>query len=155
LTIRTPLLALATLALVAACAPTPPSARGINKAALDSTVGAAIGDPSTCLLLADRASGRVVYRYGDHMQCDRPLPACDRPGTLGVDGALALAAQPGGWFASCASVPDGSRRVGWAAARAPMTRRDLVYAARMEGERALPGREINARLADAFLAARL
>jgi hypothetical protein len=89
------------------------------------------------------------------MQCDRALPACERGGTLSVDGALALAGRPGGWFASCPSTPDGARTVGWAAGPAPRARRDLVYAARMEGERALPGHEINARLGDAFAAAGL
>ena len=31
--------------------------------------------------------------------------------------ALQFAARPGGRFASCNSLPDGSRQVGWAAAR--------------------------------------
>jgi hypothetical protein len=40
--------------------------------------------------------------------------------------------------------------VGWAAGPAPGTKPSLNYSAVMEGERALPGHEINARLADAF-----
>jgi hypothetical protein len=53
-------------------------------------------------------------------------------------------------MASCPSVPDGSRQVGWAEGRVQSAKRGLVYSAVMEGERALPGHEINARLFDAF-----
>src|SRR5436190_24217014 len=73
----------AALALVpAACAPTPPSGRGLDKDALDEAIAQAIGDPDTCVLLADRATRAVVYRYGEHMTCARSLPACDRAGAL-------------------------------------------------------------------------
>jgi hypothetical protein len=133
-----------------ACACAPPSARGLPRDALDSAVGAAIGDPSTCVLLADRASGQVVYRYGDAFSCGRALPRCDRPGTLTAVDALRLAAAPGARLVSCPSSPDGSRTVGWAGGRVPNTKRNLDYSAVMEGERALPGHEIAARLAEAF-----
>jgi hypothetical protein len=150
---RQALLPCAMAALAFACAPAPPSAQGLNRNALDAAIGAAIGDPATCVLLADRASGQVVYRYGEAIECARALPACDRPGTMTVQGALTFATVAGGRFASCPSVPDGSRTVGWAAARAPNAKHDLVYSAVMEGQRALPGHEINARLGDAFAAA--
>ena len=140
-------------ALAFACAPPPRSAQGLDKNALDAAIGAAIGDPATCVMLADRVSGQIVYRYGDTIECARSLPACDRPGTMTVEGALPLASAPAGRFASCPSVPDGSRTVGWAEARVPHAKHDLVYSAAMEGQRALPGREINARLGDAFAAA--
>ena len=133
--------------LLAACAP--PSGRGLPKDALDDAIGRAVGDPSTCVLLADRASGKVVYRYGDEFTCRRALPRCDGPGTLTALGALPSAASAPR-LVSCPSSPDGSRTVGWAAGRAANTRRDLVYSAVMEGERALPGHEMAARLADAF-----
>ncbi len=137
-------------ALVAIAACTPPSARGLDHDALDNNIGAAIGDPATCVLLADRASGKVVYRFGEPQACDRALPACDAPGTLTAAGALAFAMRPNGRLVSCPSVPDGSRTVGWAAAHVPNSKRDLIYSAVMEGDHALPGQEISARLADAF-----
>jgi hypothetical protein len=116
---------------------------------LDSLVGAAIGDPSTCVLLARRDTGQVVYRYGDAFNCDRQLPACDRPGTLDAKTALQFAAQ--GRMASCPSSADGTRNVGWAAGSVPSKKgQNLVFSAVMEGERALPGHEMNARLYDAF-----
>jgi hypothetical protein len=136
------------LVVVAAC--TPPSARGLDKDALDSNIGAAIGDPNTCVLLADRASGKIVYQFGEPKTCDRALPACDGPGTMTAAGALAFAMRPNGRLISCPSVPDGSRTVGWAAAHIPGTKHDLIYSAVMESDHALPGQEISARLADAF-----
>jgi len=144
-------LILGAVAAAILCACTPPSGRGLHTNQLDNQIGQAIGDPSTCVLLADRASGTVVYRYGDDANCNRALPACDAPGPLTAKAALKFAAQPGGRMASCSSVPDGSRTVGWAEGRVrSATNRDLTYSAVMEGERALPGHEINARLFDAF-----
>ena len=77
--------------------------------ALDHAVAQAIGDPDTCLLIADRGTGRVLYRYGAPFNCIRGLPACDRPGYMSAKQALALATAPGGRKASCPSNPDGSR----------------------------------------------
>lgn len=145
---RRALILCALLSITSAC--TPPSGQGLDKDALDNAISRAIGDPATCVLLADRASGKVVYRYGDGIECARSLPRCDGPGTMTAEAALQFAARPGGRFTSCASNADGSRTVGWAAARAPNTKRDLIYSAVMEGERALPGQEISARLSDAF-----
>jgi hypothetical protein len=118
--------------------------------ALDRAIGEAIGDPNTCLLLADRASGKVIYRYGAPFNCIRGLPACDRPGFISAKQAVVLAETPGGRKASCPSNADGSRMVGWAEGRATSRTRDLVYSAMMEGQTALPGHEMNARLYDAF-----
>ncbi|HEX3407275.1 MAG TPA: hypothetical protein VHS81_08570 [Caulobacteraceae bacterium] len=129
---------------------TPKSAQGINTSLLDNQIAAAIGDPSTCLLLADAKTGQVVYRYGSDFNCARTLPACDFAGVMNAKAGLPYAKRPGGRMASCASVPDGSRQVGWAAGRVQSAKRDLVFSAVMEGERALPGHEINARLFDAF-----
>jgi hypothetical protein len=118
--------------------------------ALDRAIGQAIGDPDTCLLLADGASGRVLYRYGAPFNCIRGLPACDRPGYMSAKQALPLAGTPGGRKASCPSNADGSRTVGWAEGKVASRTRDVVYSAMMEGQTALPGQEMNARLYDAF-----
>jgi hypothetical protein len=123
---------------------------GLPTTQLDNQIAAAIGDPTTCVLIADAATGKVLYRYGDDFNCTRGLPACDQPGLTNAKSALAFAAKPGGRFASCNSLPDGSRQVGWAEAPIAGARRNLVYSAVIEGQRALPGHEINARLYDAF-----
>jgi hypothetical protein len=135
---------------VALGACTPPSGKGLHDYRLDNQIAAAIGDPTTCVLLADRATGKVVYRYGDDFNCSRGLPACDSAGLLNAKSALQYATRPGGRFASCNSLPDGSRTVGWAEGPVQSAKRSLVYSAVMEGQRALPGHEINARLFDAF-----
>jgi len=146
-------LALCAIALsLSACAP-PHGAGGGQGSRLDNQIAQAIGDPTTCLLLADRATGKVTYQYGESANCSRALPACDAPGTLTAQAALRFAAQ--GRLASCASNADGSRHVGWAEGRVQSTKSDLIYSAVMEGERALPGHEMNARLYDAFAAAGL
>jgi hypothetical protein len=127
-----------------------PGKNALPTDALDHAIGEAIGDPDTCLLLADRASGKVVYRYGAPFNCIRGLPACDRPGYISAKQAVALAGTPGGRKASCPSNADGSRMVGWAEGKVVSQTRDLVYSAMMEGQTALPGHEMNARLYDAF-----
>jgi hypothetical protein len=139
--------ALGTLAALGlwACAPA-----GLHANRLDNAIGAAIGDPSTCLLLADAQTGKVVYQYGDAFNCGRLLPACDAPGSMNAHTALQFASRPGGRMASCPTSADGSRTVGWAEARVQSSKRNLVYSAVMEGQRALPGHEMNARLYDAF-----
>ena len=145
--VRAPVLCAAALAL-AACGPK--SAQGLHTNQLDNLIAGAIGDPSTCVLLADAKTGQVVYRYGDDFNCVRALPACDSPATLNAHTALQFAAQPGGRMASCPSLPDGSRTVGWAEGRVESAKRSLIFSAVMEGQRALPGHEMNARLFDAF-----
>jgi hypothetical protein len=142
--------ALAALAATTIGACTPPSGHGLRPSQLDTLVAQAVGDPNTCVLLADRATGKVLYRYGDEANCARALPECDGQGVMNAQAALKLASTPGGRMQSCPSVPDGSRTVGWAEGRVQSTKRDLIYSAVMEGENALPGHEINARLFDAF-----
>lgn len=118
--------------------------------ALDAAIGQAIGDPTTCVLIARASDRKVLYRYGDGFNCVRGLPACDRPGSLSAEQALALA-TPAGRFKSCNSNDAGDRTVGWA--EGPVTSahgRQLVYSAMMEGQRALPGMEMSARLDDVF-----
>jgi len=134
---------------LASCAPKPPGAL-LPVDALDHAIGDVIGDPATCVLLAEPATNRVVYRYGQSFNCLRGLPACDRPGFLSATQALALAKAPGGRAASCNTSADGSRTVGWAEGHAPSGSRDLNYSAVMEGQTAMPGHEISARLEQAF-----
>lgn len=148
---RGPLAALIACLAAGACSP---AIEGLDEAALADAVGAAIGDPNTCVLLV-KADGSVAWRYGTHMTCARELPACgEAGGTITVE-ALAKAASAGDERAiSCPSRPDGSTSVAWATG--PVPRREaLAYAAVMEGERALPGREIKVRLESAFARAGL
>ncbi|HXQ16954.1 MAG TPA: hypothetical protein VN814_20265 [Caulobacteraceae bacterium] len=152
---RRALACLAIAAIATACAPNGGGAGGggggLPSGQLDNQIAAAIGDPTTCVLIAEAASGKVLYRYGDDFNCVRGLPACDAPGVLTAKIALQYATKPGGRFASCNSLPDGSRQVGWAEGPVQsVAGRNLVYSAMMEGQRALPGHEMNARLYDAF-----
>jgi hypothetical protein len=154
LTLKRPT-ALLVLALLCACSPKTGGGiggggAGLPSNQLDAQIAAAVGDPTTCVLLADRATGKVLYTYGTDFNCSRGLPACDSQTTLNAKAALQFAAKPDGRFASCASLPDGSRMVGWAEGAVQSTKHSLVYSAVMEGQRALPGHEINARLYDAF-----
>ena len=51
---------------------------------------------------------------------------------------------------TCSSTADGSRSVGWWVGRLYSPDRDLVFAVSMEGQNALPGRELQIRLKSAF-----
>jgi hypothetical protein len=129
-------LTLACLGL-AACGPRLP--KGVDADKLDQAVSDAIGDPLTCVLIGRQGSGDVLWRYNTHTTCARSLPACDGPGQRTVADLLKATARDGRpRAASCNTAPDGSRGVGWASAALPG--RGLVYAAVMEGNRALPGR---------------
>ncbi|MDB5445005.1 MAG: hypothetical protein JWQ97_322 [Phenylobacterium sp.] len=129
-------LALGALAL-AACGSKLP--KGVDADKLNTAVSDAIGDPDTCVLIGRQGSGEVVWRYNTHTTCARSLPACDRPGGRNVEALLKETAADGRpRTLSCNSSADASRGVGWASA--PIAGRGLVYAAVMEGDRALPGR---------------
>ncbi len=56
---------------------------------------------------------------------------------------------------TCSSLADGSRNVGWWVGRLNSPERDLVFAVSMEGQNALPGRELQIRLKSAFAKAGL
>ncbi len=133
---------------LAACAKSPGG--GLPGDALDKAIGASIGDPTTCVVIAERSSHKILYAYGQRFNCVRGLPACDRPGYMTAQQALTLADTPDGRGASCPSNPEHSRNVGWAEGRIAGSKRDLIYSAVMEGDRALPGQEMMARLSDAF-----
>ncbi len=126
------------------------SAPAMPTDALDHAIGDVIGDPTTCVIIAQRATRKVVYTYGEPYNCQRTLPACDRPGLSSAKAALAFADSADGRGASCPTSADGSRTVGWAEGRVASTKGDWIYSAVMEGEAALPGQEMSARLADAF-----
>src|SRR5258708_16899430 len=126
--------ALAVVLTLAACAPAGPK---LPKDALDGSIGNTIGDPTTCVLIVDRATGKTVYSYNGGFNCERGLPACDRPGFLSARRALAFASQPGGRKASCNSVPDGSRTVGRAEGPVMNTRPDVFYSPGTGGHAAL------------------
>ena len=145
-------IAIVTALQLAACArPVGSAGAGaMPSGALDHYIGDAIGDPTTCVVVAERATHKILYRYGQVFNCVRGLPACDRSGVMSAQNAVALADTADGRGASCASSPDGSRRVGWAEGRIATSKRDLIYSAVMEGQRALPGQEMMARLAEAF-----
>ncbi len=144
---RAVLLTLPVLVLLAACDPAP---KGIDIDRLDQAVGGAIGDPATCVLLVEKGTAKVVYRFGTHASCARPLPSCQAPGSINADDLAKLAAAGDARTISCDSGPDGINRVGWASGPAPRSpgaeHGDLAYAALMEGPSVLPGREIKIRL---------
>jgi hypothetical protein len=138
--------------LAAACAPGAPP--GVDKAKLDEAVSRAIGDPMTCVMIAEAGTGRVVYRYNTASVCARTMPACEGAGERGVGDLVALTAKDGKVRTlSCDTTVDGSRGVGWAAG--PIAGKPLVYAAAMEGERGFPGRIMAERLERGFKAAGL
>ena len=137
----------AAAALLAACAPDAP--KGVDKDQLDAAVSQAIGDPYSCLFIAEQGSGRVVYRFNTHLACDRKLPACDAPQVRTLDELLKATLKDGRpRQLSCSSSPDNSRGVSWASGVLPS--KGLTYAAMMEGDRAFPGRMIAERLDGAF-----
>ena len=143
-------LGLAALALTA-CAPKLP--KGVDDAKLSDAVGRSVGGPNTCVLIADSA-GRRVWRGGGYMGCARQLPDC-AGGAITADDALKAAVGKPVHFASCPSgggVPGAT--VGWAMGPVPVGEgqpdRHLTYVAMMEGDRALPGLEIQDRVERAF-----
>jgi hypothetical protein len=139
-------LALAALSL-AACGPRLP--KGVDGDKLTEAVSDAIGDPNTCMLIARQDTGQVVWRYNTHTTCARALPACDAPKTRTVDDLLKATARDGrARELSCNSSPDGSRGVGWSSG--VIEGKGLVYAAVMEGNRALPGRIMSDKIEGAL-----
>jgi hypothetical protein len=138
------------VSMLGACSPGAP--KGVDKDQLDAAVSRAIGDPASCLLIAEQASGKLVYRYNTHTACARPLPACGGTGDGGlqtIEQLLKATVKDGQVrMMSCSSTADASRGVGWAAG--PIPGKGLVYAAMMEGDRAFPGRMMAERLARAF-----
>ncbi len=145
---RLPVLIPALLLALAACAPGAP--KGIDKDTLDEAVGSAIGDGGTCVLIREKATGKAVWRYGSHLTCDRTLPSCVGQATQTVADVADAVVKGRPQTISCNSVADGSRGVGWSSGDAGDPAKGLVYAAVVESDRALPGREIKLRVEAAF-----
>ncbi|MGR4863659.1 hypothetical protein [Caulobacter sp. LARHSG274] len=135
---------------LAACAPKLPA--GVDGDRLTEAVGRAIGGPNTCVLVGD-SKGRLVWRAGGYITCARQLPSCQGTTTTAqtvLEGAIGKPPR----FASCPTGTGGANTVGWAMGPAPIADgrpdRRLTYVAVMEGERALPGREVQERVERAF-----
>jgi beta-lactamase class D len=47
-----------------------------DKAKLEAAIDQKFGGVGTCVIVADTASGRRLYRYGNHQVCMRQLPPC-------------------------------------------------------------------------------
>lgn len=141
------------LAALAACAPKTPE--GIDEVALNEAVGTAIGDATTCVMIVEKGSAKVVYRYGTHMNCEIKLPSCEGAAETTVDEVAKAAAQGQAKMTSC---PTPAGRVGWTAGPLPATKpqyQNLAYAAAMNSTRTLPGIEMQTRLTQAFAKAGL
>ena len=120
---------------LAACAPTLPNS--VTAEALDGAIADAIGDPGTCVLLGKTHAGGPGYRFGSAATCERQLPTCST-GTQSASDLWKMVARSGqGFNASCPTLADGSRSVGWAAG--PVETTDLSYTAVMEGTSTPPG----------------
>jgi hypothetical protein len=129
------------------CGPRLP--KGVDPDRLDEAVSQAVGDPNTCVLIGRQGSGQVIWRYNTHTTCARRLPACDSAAGRTVGDLLKATATDGrARAASCTNAADPSRGVGWASGG--LAGRGLVYAAVMEGTRALPGRIMAEKLDGAF-----
>ncbi|MBL8769944.1 MAG: hypothetical protein JNK30_01065 [Phenylobacterium sp.] len=114
----------------------------------------AVGDPNTCVLIADADSGRTLYRYNTATTCAREFAACDQPGTRTLKTLLdATVKDRQARTLSCNTQADASRGVGWASG--PIAGTSYVYAAMMEGDRAFPGRMMADRLETAFRRAKV
>jgi hypothetical protein len=141
-------LALALVAAgLAACGSGAPN--GVSKEKLDAAISDAIGDPNSCLLIAEQTTGKVVYRYNSHEACDRKLPACDKPGVRTLAQLLADTVRDGQRRElSCNTAADASRGVSWLSA--PVPGKPYIYAAVMEGTRTFPARMMADRLEPRF-----
>ena len=142
---------MAALSLAACSATAPP---GVDREQLDAAVSRAIGDPNSCLLIAQAGTGKAYYRYNTHTACDREFPSCEGVEKTKLGKLLNRTVETRAPVQlSCDSLGDGSRGVGWAAG--PIAGTDLVYAALMEGDRAFPGRMMADRLEGAFRRAKV
>lgn len=126
--------------VLASCAPKPPS--GVNEEALWNALGDAVGDPNTCVVLAEAKTGKVIWKYQALNECGRALPACSTAGNRTAIDLAKMVAGNGG------SVAEGCSNVSWAAG--PTPRNGVVYSAVMQGGRALPGMVIADKLDNVF-----
>lgn len=144
-----PLLAIAFAAAgLSACSPKLPD--GVDQSVLVEAVGRSIGSPSTCVVIGD-AKGRLVWRAGGYVTCARNLPTCEGAQTT-AEALLKTSPGKPARFLSCPS--SAGATVGWSIGPVPTSAgkpaRDLTYVAVMEGDKALPGIEIQDRVERAF-----
>jgi hypothetical protein len=137
--------------LLAGCSPKLPA--GVDADRLSAAVGRAIGSPSTCVIVAD-AAGKMVWRGGGYITCARNLPSCEGGADVTAEAVLKASLAKPARFLSCPSATGGANTVGWAMGPVPVGEgkapSGLRYVAVMEGERALPGREVQERVEHAF-----
>jgi hypothetical protein len=107
-----------------------------------ANVGAAVGDSSTCVVVAEAGTGKVLWRSSNMTVCTVERQACVKPGPTTV---LKLADEVA---KGAAPVITGCESVSWASGPTPGGK--AAYAAVMYGERALPGMEMARRLNEAF-----
>ncbi len=132
---------------LAACSPGAPPGRR-QRRCWTQAVGKAVGDPSTCVLIAQRSASSSTATTPTRPAAASCRPAAAAgpdpgraPGKAPTQGPDAPPAAP--------AIADGSRRVGWASG--PIAGHDLVYAAVMEGDRrSCPGVVIADKLDGAF-----
>ena len=129
---------------LAACGPSLP--KSVNQDALEQSIAMSMGDVNTCVVLVDRATGKIAWSTGLKEACRAKYPACTSNKSINVQD---LAKQAVGGLA----LTTGCDLVSWAAG--PAGKSNYAYAAVMSGERALPGREMSLRLDAAFAAAGL
>ena len=126
-------------AALSGCSPKLPE--GVDAERLTEAVGSVIGDPATCVIVAEQGTGKVLWRSSRRQVCSQEREACTRPGRTTPEALVQEAAKGATLMTGCESVS-------WAAGATP--RPGVVYAAVMYGARALPGREIARRLDSAF-----
>lgn len=135
---------------LSACAQKLP--QGVDDTELAQAIGRSIGSPSTCVIIVD-PQGRTVWRGGGYVTCARNLPSCDGGQTTAEALAKANAGKPAR-FLSCPSPAAAGNTVGWAMGPVPPSPgkpdSHFSYVAVMEGDRALPGVEIQDRVLHAF-----
>jgi hypothetical protein len=136
-------------ALVALSACSPASMKGVDTQALDDGVSRAIGDPNTCVLVAEAGSGKVLHQYNTHAACRAKWPSCEGAELRNAGDVVRLTAKDGRVRTlSCNTQSDASRGVAWSAG--PIAGRPLVYVAVMEGDRAFPGLMIAEKMQSVF-----
>ena len=129
---------------LAGCGPSLP--KSVNQDALEQSIAMSMGDANTCVVLSDRATGKIAWSTGLKEACRAKYRACTSDKMIDVKD---LAKQAVGGL----TVTTGCDLVSWAAG--PAGKSTYTYAAVMSGERALPGREMSLRLDAAFAAAGL
>lgn len=135
---------LVSLAL-AGCGPKAPE--GVDKRVLDTAVNQAVGDPGTCVLIAEQGGGQV-YRFGTHAVCGRKLPDCAGGAVRTAGDLLDRAARADKVETSSCASPNPGRRVAWA--WGPIAGAPYGYAAVMEGPNTPPGIVVDDKLQSAF-----